>query len=402
VQVLLLTHRLPYTPNRGDRIRAYHLFQQVAAKHDVHLVSLIHDADEAAHVADLRPVAASVSAIPVSRLARLLPAAIGLATSRPLTHLLLHSPNVRTVLEALVSREMPDVVIAYCSGMARYALERPLAGLPWLLDMVDVDSEKWAALAQSSGAASLIYRREARLLRRFEELATSHASATTVVSERERALLLQAIPSCDARVVSNGIDVRAFAPQTPPSESQDVVFCGVFDYAPNEAAALWLAREIWPLVVKACPAARLRLVGMNPTRAVRALSANPSIHVTGQVPDVRPYLWNAALSVAPLLVARGLQNKVLEALAAGLPCVVTPAVVDGLPVLARAGCEVAENARDFAQAVLASLRQDPVSRRARAMQADLQQLSWREQMRPMVDLVEEIAARPRSIPATIS
>jgi sugar transferase (PEP-CTERM/EpsH1 system associated) len=401
VQVLLLTHRLPYTPNRGDRIRAYHLFQQVAAKHDVHLVSLIHDPDEAAHVEDLRPIAASLSAIPVKRLARLVPAAIGLATSRPLTHLLLHSPNVRTTLESLVSRVAPHVVIAYCSGMARYALEPPLAGSPCLLDMVDVDSEKWAALARSGGVASLIYRREARLLRRFEERAMRHASVTTVVSERERALLRQAIPSCDAKVVSNGIDVGTFAPQTPPAESDDVVFCGVFDYAPNEAAALWLAREIWPLVVKACPSARLTLVGMNPTRAVRALSANPSIQVTGQVPDVRPYLWNAALSVAPLLVARGLQNKVLEALAAGLPCVVTPAVVDGIPLPARAGCEVAESATDFAHAMVGYLKLAPAARRARAMQADLKQLSWKEQMRPMVTLIEEIAARPGSIPAAV-
>ena len=388
MRILLLTHRLPYAPNRGDRIRAFHLFQQLAARHDVQLVSLVHDDEEWAELEKMKQrTGAEVIGVRVRRWQRLLPAAAGLAGSRPLTHLLLHTPRIVPRLAALVDRGRPDVVVAYCTGMARYALEHPLRGIPWLLDMVDVDSEKWAALAEAGGPARLVYRREAHVLRVFEGVAMRSAFATTVVTERERLLLQRNMPGAAVSVVSNGIDLRTFAPAEGPANTLDVAFCGVFDYAPNVAAALWLARDVWPRVLREIPEARLKLVGMNPTNAVRAL-ASGSIEVTGAVPDVRPFLWNSAVAVAPLLVARGLQNKVLEALAAGLPCVVTPAVFEGLPPSVHQGCEVASDPDAFAAAIVRRLQDPPEARRALAARAALEPLAWEKQLAPMLDLID--------------
>jgi polysaccharide biosynthesis protein PslH len=392
MRVVFLTHRLPYAPNRGDRIRAYHLLRTLAAEHEVHLVSLVHDRDEAAQADALRATARSVTIVPVSRPARLAAAALALAGDRPLTHVLLHSPKMAPVLRSLVERTNPAVVVAYCTAMARYAMEPPLAGRPWILDMVDVDSEKWRALALEKGPMARIYGREARLLRDFERRAMAVASATTIVSDREHLLLSGIAPGSDSIVVPNGVDLEAFRPPGPPAGSPAVIFCGVFNYGPNEAGARWLAGEIWPLVVREIPQATLWLVGMHPTARVRRLADDRSVHVTGAVPEVQPYLWKSAVAAAPLLVARGIQNKVLEALAAGLPCVVTPQVMAGLPDAARPGCRAAADSRQFAGALVDLLRLSPDERRQLAAGADLTKLGWPAQLAPMLDLVRRAAA----------
>ena len=378
MRILFLTHRLPYTPNRGDRIRAYHILKCLSRTHEVHLVSLIHDAAEVEHLTDLKDTVAPVTGVGISRSRNLLAAAL----ARPLTHVLLHSPRMGPILRKCVRSAPPDLVLAYCTGMARYAMEPPLTAFPCVLDMVDVDSEKWFALADASaGPTRWIYRREASSLRDFER----RASATLVVNERERVLLERIVPGSNAIVVQNGVEVAAFAPIAGPQADPRLVFCGVFDYGPNESGAVWMASEVWPLVTRAIPEAQLTLVGMNPSRAVRALATNPSIRVTGAVSDVRPYLWGAAVAIAPIWVARGLQNKVLEAIAAGLPCVVTPGVLEGLPLSVRPACLVGHDAGSFADAILSLLRESPNERRRIAGRPNLAQLTWGAQLVPLLD-----------------
>jgi polysaccharide biosynthesis protein PslH len=397
VRVLVLTHRLPYAPNRGDRIRSYHLLRILAAQHEIHLISLVHDEEEATHVGALAALGvASCRVAPVSRFRRRLAALGALAGTRPLTHVLLHSAALRPLVQHHVSDRPPDAVLATGTGMARFAFEPPLAGLPCLLDMVDVDSEKWAELGRTAALPMrAIYRREARLLRRFERVAVARAHATTVVNERERLLLDTIAPRSGAMVVPNGIDLAGFSPGGPPASAPRVVFCGVFNYGPNEDAARWLAREVWPIVRRARPAAELVLAGAHPSPAVVALSREPSIRITGAVADIRPFLWEAAVSVAPLRLSRGIQNKVLEALAAGLPCVVTPAVLDGLPQGVRAGCQTATEPEAFAAEIVSLLDLDAGTRRAIAGRADFTGLSWEAQLHPMLDL---LAAMTKSVP----
>ena len=397
MRVLFLTHRLPYAADRGDRLRALQILRLLASQHvDVDLLSLVHDQDERSHAADLHHLAGSVTVASVSRTRGYVRALAALPTKRPFTHAMLDSPEVIAQCRSLVASSPPDVVLAYCSGMARFALEEPLASIPFVLDMVDVDSEKWKALGRRSAAPSRwIYAAEGRRLSAFEALAARRAERVLVVNERERASVLRLEPDANVTVVQNGLALDVFRPHDPPSPEARVVFCGVMDYAPNAEAAVWFAQKVWPEVRRRCPGALFTVVGSGPTPAVRRLAADdPSIEVTGAVPDVRPYLWRAAVSVAPLLVARGVQNKVLEALGAGLPTVVTPAVHEGLPAEVLPGCTIAESASGFAEAVIALLGEPPADRRALAARADLAGLGWDERLGPLVQILAD-AARGR-------
>ena len=319
---------------------------------------------------------------------------MALPTSTPLTH----TPRFAGVDVALdlVQSNRPDVVLAYCSGMARLALTEHLKNIPLVLDMVDVDSAKWRALGRRTRSPlGWVYAREARCLGRFEAEIVAHARTTLVVNERERETLARACPRADIKVVANGIDLEQFRPSGHArAGARRVVFCGVMNYQPNEEAALNLVQRIWPLV----HAERRRATADRRCASYRAAAPGPPSatarsEVTGSVRDVRPYLWNAAVSVAPLITARGLQNKVLEALAAGLPVVTTPAVAQGLPASALAGCIVAESEAESAAAILSLLRSSSTERLAFAKRADLSELSWTRQLSALVPVLTAAARR---------
>ena len=394
VRILFLTHRLPYTPNRGDRIRAYHLLHAMSRFAKVSLFSLVHDDEEAAAV-DRVPFADSVTPAHVHRVRNLVAGGLRLASRRPLTHSLLDAPGAGTALRALVRSSPPDLVVAYCSGMARYALETPLARFPFVLDMVDVDSAKWVELSsRSRGLRRWIYAREAKTLGAFEARAARMARRTLVVNEREFSVMRGLAPDAAIEIVRNGIDLDAFRPPGPPVRDPTVVFCGVMDYAPNTQGVEWFVREVWPIVRNARPDARFLIVGASPSATMREWpKADATIEVTGAVPAVQPYLWRAAVSVAPLHLARGLQNKVLEALAAGLPVVATPQVIDGLPAEARSGCRRGDTAAEFADSLIRLLELPAASRRALALSAVPRGLEWSQQLAAVESICRDAIAR---------
>jgi polysaccharide biosynthesis protein PslH len=395
VKVLFLTHRLPYAPNRGDRIRAYHILRSLAAHMEVEVVSLAHDDEELAQVDRVRDMGVRVTAIRVPRIRSYANATLRLAGRRPLTHLLLDAPGISDRLHRIVGERPPDVVLAYCSGMARFALQPPLSSFRLIVDLVDVDSQKWAALSQSSRwPMRWIYGREARYLAEAERRMTAVAAATVVVNDRERDALLAIAPGARVAVVPNGVDLQPLTPRGAPAERARVVFCGVMNYTPNVDGALWFCTHVWPAVRAQRPDAELLIVGSDPVSAIRRLHAPESgIEVTGTVDDVRPYLWTSAVAIAPLLTARGVQNKVLEAVGAGLPAVVTSQVFDGLPVAVRPACRVGATVEAFVEATLSLLALSPSQRRRLAATAEMDGLSWESQLRPLRDLLTDSAGR---------
>jgi sugar transferase (PEP-CTERM/EpsH1 system associated) len=399
VRILFLTHRLPYAPNRGDRIRSHHILREIRNWADVDLVSLVHDHEEASHVAELSTLVTSVHIAQVPWLPNALRAMVALPTAQPLTHSMLRAPRLSRAIGDAVRAHPPDIVFAYCTGIAPIAFDPPLRDVPLVLDMVDVDSAKWAALAAgNSPPRSWIYAREARTLSHFERKATQRAAVTLVSTAPEAATLACMAPSARIEVVQNGVDVDAWRPPDPPVESSTAVFCGVMNYRPNVDGAIWLATEVWPLVRKVRPDARLQIVGAHPTRAVLALANETArIEVSGAVPDVRPFLWAAAVAAAPLMTARGVQNKVLEAVAAGLPTVVTPEVFKGVPVEIAGACTTAHSAPQFADSLLHWLEQPPDARREHARRAEVAGLSWAGRLSGLRGLLEGVAD-PRVLP----
>jgi sugar transferase (PEP-CTERM/EpsH1 system associated) len=398
MRVWFLTHRLPYAPNRGDRIRAYHILRWLHQRADVDLLSLVHDHDEERAAAEMSARATSVHTGMVPRWRNRLASLVTLPTRRPLTLSLLDAPALRMALQTLRQKSPPDVILAYCSSMAAYAMNPALEGIPVVLDMVDVDSEKWRSLAQK-GPRYLrpIYAREARTLRVFEQRAVRAAQTTIGINERESQALRQLVPGADIVTIGNGIAFDSFAPLSEHGgPANGVVFCGVMDYPPNEAAALRLIRAIWPLVRAQRPDALLWLVGTGATeRMLSAAAGEPSIHITGKVPDVRPFLWRSAVAATPLTTARGVQNKVLEALAAGLPVVVSPVVAEGLPKSVEPGVTVADSDPAFADAICRLLALTPSERHRIAAAADLKALTWERQLEPLWDILTAAAASGR-------
>lgn len=389
MRVLVLTHRLPYAPNRGDRLRAYHTLRGLTARANVELVSLVHDAEEASHVDDVRAVVPDVTALHVPKARNYLQAALKLASATPVTHCLLDSPGMAGALDEIVRRRPPDVVLAYCSGMARFALAPPLARIPLVLDFIDIDSRKWQDLGETaSPPMSWIYRREAATLGTFEARAARHASAAVVVNEREASVARNLAPDANIHIVRNGVEIEYLRPRNAPQPSSRVVFCGVMNYGPNEQGMQWFVRHVWPLVRAERKDATLAIVGSDPTAALRVTCAtDSSIEITGRVADVREWLWQSAVAIAPLQVARGVQNKALEAIAAGLPIVITGAVAAGLPSVAAAAC-VADNPEAFARSVLHYLALAPEERRERAASADLSSLQWTSTLSPLWSLID--------------
>ncbi|AMY10059.1 sugar transferase, PEP-CTERM/EpsH1 system associated [Luteitalea pratensis] len=349
MRVLVLTQRLPYAPNRGDRLRAFHQIRHLRAQGwTVDVLSLVHDAEEAAEAGPLRAAGARVQTAAVPHLRNKVAGLFSLPGARPLTLTLLDSPELPAAIASLTSDGLPDAILACSSGMAAIALRPPLDAVPLVIDFVDVDSEKWRALgATSRWPMSWIYGREQRTLQAFETRVARSAFISLLTTERERQALLAFAPEARAVVIPNGIDLDSFRRPAHAERSPEprVVFTGVMNYVPNADAAVWLAREIWPQVRVKMPEARLDIVGASPSPAVQELDdQSVGVTVTGSVADVRPYLWRAHAAVAPLRVARGVQNKVLEAAAAGLPCIVTPSVSAGLPPALRSICPVAETA----------------------------------------------------------
>jgi sugar transferase (PEP-CTERM/EpsH1 system associated) len=238
-------------------------------------------------------------------------------------------------------------------------------GIPVVMDLVDVDSDKWA---QYAGFASLpwsaIYRRESRCLRQYEQRACARSWRVVVSTEREAALARQLAAHDEVYVIANGVDTQYFAPAgRPDASARTVIFVGDMSYFPNQVAVDFFAREVFPIVRKSVPAARFRIVGRNPSKKVRQLADLGAIEVTGSVPDVRPYLAQSQVSVAPFSIAAGIQNKILESMACGLPVVATSRAAQGLARQVAESVEIADEPSALAKAVVNLLSDTEAARR---------------------------------------
>jgi len=332
MRVIFISQRVPYPPDRGDRITTHHFLRHLLARGARVRVACFAETDaDREHAADLARDVEAVCAPRLSRRWRKLTALRGLCTGQPLTLPFFAHRGLAHALGEWVRRDPPDLIWVYSSGVAQFAL--PFSGVPVrLMQFAELDSDKWQQFAaRGHGLAAAVYRREARLLLEHERAVARAFTISTVVSAVERDLFVRRIPDVEPLVLPNGVDVDYFrVGDETTRQPHGVVFTGVMDYEPNVDGVTWFAREVWPRVRASCATARLWVVGSRPAPVVRALHGRDGIEVTGRVPDVRPWLDRASVAVAPLRLARGVQNKVLEAMSAGLPVVATPQAAQGL------------------------------------------------------------------------
>lgn len=363
-KLLFLAHRVPYPPNKGDKIRSFNILRHLAQSFEVRLGAFVDDPQDMADVGPLHELCDEVFLEPLHGRIKRLQSAAGLFTGEPLSVRYFRSSAMRRWVERALSDWQPDSVFVFSSTMAQYVMPRVCATPLLICDMVDVDSAKWTQYAADARfPMNLVFAREGRSLAAYERRIVREFDATTLVSDEERAVYLAGDAAATERVHAfrNGVDLAYFDPAlSHPSPFTDdapvVVFTGAMDYRANIDAVGWYAEQVHPLVRAAVPAARFVIVGSNPTTEVVRLGKLPGIDVTGRVEDVRPYLAHACCVVAPLRVARGLQNKVLEAMALDRPLVVTHAAIEGIPHTPSARLEVHDDAEAFAAAVVASLQ----------------------------------------------
>jgi sugar transferase (PEP-CTERM/EpsH1 system associated) len=326
-----VVHRVPYPPDKGDRIRTYHVLRHLSRWADVHLACLADEPVPEEAESALAQHCARLEVVPLGRWSRWLWALGSLATGGSLSEGAFHASALVRVLRRWAKETPFRASLASASSVAPYLQIEELADVPAVVDLVDVDSQKWFDYAATSRSLrSWVYRLEGRRLRRRERALAGWARAVTVVSAQEADLYRRLALGKDAHAVPNGVDAEYFLPRNHAEGQTSCVFVGSLDYYPNVDGACWFAREVWPAVHAQRPEAILRLVGRKPALEVRRLGELPGVEVVGQVPDVRPYLGEGAVAVAPLRIARGVQNKVLEAMAMARPVVASPQALAGL------------------------------------------------------------------------
>ena len=396
MKVLFLAHRIPFPPNKGDKIRAFNVLRHLSRQHEVSLVTLVDEPGEERYVRDLERYARRVLWASVRPKADRLLAMRNLLKGEALSVAYFHSSRLQREVDDLLEGGQFDALVCSSSPMAEYlfrARRKDLVGRARrVMDLIDIDSLKWRQYADKAPPwTAWIYRHEARYLAAYEQRIAREFDSLLVVSDQERELFPGGAPS-KLMAVPNGVDLEMFTPGEPPASTPQpaLVFTGVMDYWPNIEGITWFVQDVLPRIRQSIVGAQLFIVGSRPTADVQKLSQVAGVTVTGFVDDVRTYLQRAAVCVVPLRIARGIQNKVLEAMSMGRPVVTTAQAYEG--VKARSGVDivVADGAAEFADAVVGLLknreRAEQIGREARACM--VRNYSWAANLAPLDAVLE--------------
>jgi sugar transferase (PEP-CTERM/EpsH1 system associated) len=383
MQILFLAQRVPYPPNRGDKITTWRLVERMKRHHRVRIVAFAHDAADEKAAGELRGMGFEVATFAPTPRWKAVPALLG---SRPLTLAVYGS----RALQAEVDRHIGecDLAYAYSSSMGAFFLPHTL---PRVMHFAELDSDKWRQYVEKTRfPMSWVYRREWKTLQAFERELAAATVQNVFCTPLEEQIFRQLMPGSPSLVIQNGVDLAHYRPASTPPDPDLLVFVGVMNYFPNVDGVAWFCREILPELQRRRPKTRLAIVGSHPTEEVKALGRLPGVEVTGFVDDPRTWLARAAVSVAPLRIARGIQNKVLEAMAMGLPVVGTRSATQGVDGVGGRDYLVAESAEEQIEAVFGLLQDSERARGlGRAARAFVEEhYDWEACLRPLDTILE--------------
>ena len=359
--LLFLVHRIPYPPNKGDKIRSYHLLRYLADEYRIFLGTFVDTPEDWRYVKDVQSFCAESCFLPLDPRWAKLRSMRGFIQGQALSVPYYHNSHMQQWVNQIVDLNGIDTVLVFSSAMTQF-VDAPRFTKK-VIDFVDVDSDKWLQYAkEKSWPASWVYRREGQLLLEFDRQVANNFDLSIFVSALEAELFKNLIPEARDRIthIDNGVDTQYFSPDhdliNPYSDDEiPLVFTGAMDYWANVDAVTWFAREVFPRIYEQFSNSRFYIVGGNPSKAVRSLSRLEGIAVTGTVEDVRPFIKYGKISVAPLRITRGIQNKVLEAMAMGKPILATPAAMEGIRTSSILQTTVTDSPQDMAEKALAWL-----------------------------------------------
>lgn len=394
--LLFLCHRIPFPPNKGDKIRSFNILKKLSQQYDVHLGCFIDDAFDKQYVPGLTKYSASIFHLDQHKTLAKIKGLTGFLTNKPITLPYYFDKRMQQWTNRTIAQHNISKVFIYSSSMAQYVQDKNIqdkvyTSLERVIDFVDIDSDKWRQYAEKkNGIAKWFFNREYNLLAQEESAICSEFTHSLFVSPDEAQLFRENQPQIQQSKIHgllNGVDVNFFDPQARFSEeslvpnSPFISFTGAMDYWANVDAVLWFVEHVWPLVLAKQPDAIFCIVGGNPSKEVIALAKNKGVEVTGRVHDVRPFIAKAHCVVAPLQIARGIQNKVLEAMSLNKAIVLTSMAMEGINAEPSEGVIITDDKKAYAQACLKLLTEQPkllVNR-----QWILENFTWQQTLAPL-------------------
>ena len=360
LKAVVICHRIPYPPNKGEKIRSYNLLRCLCRYCDVSLFFLIDHPGDVEYVANLRSLAKFVAYHKINPKLKKALSSLAFLRESPISVRYFYSPRLQREVDRTLE-DAPDLIFCSSSPTAEYVFrsscyKNALKHTKLVMDLIDVDSEKWLGYAKrSKGPLGIVYRMEARYLLRYEARISKEFDQIFLVSEAERNLFLRRTRATNVSVLPNGVDLHFFSPNHKSGIGKIgpiLVFTGAMDYWPNVDGVIWFAKEIFPKIRETFPSSKFFIVGRDPTKEVKELASDPQITVTGFVEDVRDYISLADVCVVPLRLARGIQNKVLEAMAMGKPVIATSEALRGIEAIPERDVLVSDDGSGFARQVI--------------------------------------------------
>ena len=408
-RLLMLTHRFPYPPNRGDRIRTYNLLRALSGRFRVTLGCTTDEAVSEAQLAHVRTLCEDLYVAELSRLTRLCSAAKSFCRGRSLTEGMFASSALARQVKSWQRESTFDAVLVVCSSMFPYVDHPAFAASRRIVDLIDVDSLKWSELSRKSKLIHRwIYAWEANRVLKLERQLARQVTAVVLVSDQEAQLFRDTVDfPVPTHGIANGVDSDYFQPaaggslarqascsQVPPdgtptaAPTTRLVFTGVLDYTPNVDGIAWFCEQVLPLL-RPRISVHLNIVGRRPSDRVLSLNTLEGVDVVGEVPDVRPYLNDADIAISPLRIARGIQNKVLEAMAMGKAVVASPQAAEGIEAANGSQLLVAEQEDDWIKAIERLAADEQLRKRLEQAGRDLvlQRYQWSARLQPLIDII---------------
>lgn len=408
MKILFIAQRIPYPANKGEKIRSFNQAKYLAdLGHNIHIMSPIEDESEIAYcqqLAALDNFSCDYHLLPAKPL-RLL---TGLMKNESLSVANFYHTTLQKKIDNVLSTEAFDVVLCTSSAVAKYVFNSKvlatLAKKPkLLLDYMDLDSDKWQQYADKTAIPmKWVYQREAKLIARYELKVQQVFDAGFFIADAEVALFKknaqQVLASSNntmenIHTLGNGMNTQEFYPATkkPNNKAPVFIFTGVMDYKPNVDAVVWFVEECWPAILAELPQAEFIIAGMNPNTAVMNLQQYNGITITGFVDEILPYYHKADYFVAPFRLARGVQNKVLQAFACGLPVISTPMGAEGIECKDNQHILLADTPADFLTKVRqleteTTFKQQLIENALTLIQAEY---SWQGKLSPLQVIIEE-------------
>lgn len=356
MKILYVCHRFPFPPKRGGKIRPFNMIRHLSQRHEVTVCSLARSPEEAEEGRGIAPHCARFEMAQVSNPVQTLRMVARLPTTVPSSMGYFYSPELARKVDGLLRQQQFDLIFVHCSSVAQYVSH--VRGIPKILDFGDMDSQKWLEYVHYKplpiklgywleGAKML--REEKRLARLFDLCTATTRAEWETLESYGTGVATDWFP--------NGVDAGFFKPDGEGYDADTISFIGRMDYYPNQEAMFGFCEHTWPLLRARRPGMKLLIVGADPIPAVKKLGELPGVTVTGSVPDVRPYILRSAAMVAPLNIARGTQNKILEAMAMGVPVVSSAIAAGGVDALSEEHFLVASTPSEYAEALLRIVEQ---------------------------------------------